>query len=178
MGTVIVTVTSAVIGAVVGALITKWMTPDYSGLQRQLVDAQERIASLEEERSEWERTQRFIPKVTIGGEVPDDQWIELKANQTFSIARMDYLADGDAMVASQEVGAEGGEIKIPIDHAKLVKIHNLSPRPGNSAIPIKFRCHLVVNGRAKVHSVEALITPTWKNINGTTTYCQQVVGGL
>ena len=173
---------SAIAGAVVGAYLQRRWTADPSAavdaLRKQLAVFQQRIETLEGERSRRRELQDFRPSTKIVGESPGGQRLKLEATREFTLKRLDYLAENDVMVACDDLNFRGEEVEAPIDNNKIVQIHNLQPRTGSHPIPIKLRCHLVVEGYDKTHLVEALIKPEIKTVAGTSTYCLTVVGGL
>jgi hypothetical protein len=106
---------------------------------------------------------------------PPQQKLRLTGNQTFSLVGLDYVEENGARFASdsnstvhssQMVEGKGEMLEIPIDHAKLVQIHNLKPRAGDAGIPMQFRVHMVVDGREQTRTIPALLQPSFKQIGG------------
>ena len=74
------------------------------------------------------------------------------------------------------VSGKGQMLEVPVDHAKLIQIHNLKPRTGTSSIPMQFRLQLELGGSKETRTIPALLNPGFKNINNTTTYFMDVIG--
>jgi len=122
----------------------------------------------------------------VVGQFPEGPTLRLTANRQFKLTQMDYLDESGARVASDNlstasvssrlVEGKGQMLEMLIDHAKLIQIHNLKPRSGHSAIPVQFRLHLATDAGEEIRTIPALLQPSFKQINGTTTYYMDVVG--
>ena len=120
------------------------------------------------------------------GQFPEGPTLRLTANLKFKLTQMDYLDENGARVASDNLSTappssrllngKGQTLEVPIDHAKLVQIHNLKPRSGHSAIPMQFRLHLATDAGEEIRTIPTLLQPSFKQIKGTTTYFMDVVG--
>jgi hypothetical protein len=120
------------------------------------------------------------------GEFPEGPTLRLTANRQFRVTQIDYLDENGARVssenpstellASKQVHGKGQQLEVLVDHAKLIQIHNLKPRSGHAAIPMQFRLHLAIDDREEVRTIPALLEPSFKNIQGTTTYFMKVIG--
>lgn len=120
------------------------------------------------------------------GEFPDGPTLRLTADQHFALTQLDYLNDNGARVSSDDLSAtpldsklepgKGQMLEIPIDHAKLLKIHNLKPRTGYEAIPMQFRLHLRTDGGEETRTIPTLLQPASKNIQNSQTHFMKVVG--
>jgi hypothetical protein len=181
MSVLVVGLLTAILGAVVGALISNWLTRDYKRLAAdataQLVAIRDRVEALENKRSQREAWDRFRPSALIVGELPSGQHLRLEADSEFSVTRMDYLEESGAMVDCDDVNLTGKQILVPIDNKKVVRINNMKSRQISGSFPIAFRCHLRVNDDEKTHVVEAVVQPDFKMIGNTQTYLLKVVGG-
>lgn len=113
------------------------------------------------------------------GEFPDGPRLRLTASRKFSLIRLDYLDENGARVASDSntpeysklVEGKGEMLEAPVDHAKLIQIHNLKPRTRSEAIPMQFRLHLMIDDSLEeTKTVPALLQPSFKTIGGATTY--------
>jgi hypothetical protein len=67
-------------------------------------------------------------------------------------------------------------VDVPVDHPKLIQIHNLKPRTGYAAIPMQFRLHVVIDGREEGRTIPVLLQPSFKDINHASTYFMKVIG--
>jgi hypothetical protein len=120
------------------------------------------------------------------GEFPGGPILRLTANRQFKVTRIDYLDENGARVSSEALVApnqsshdaqeKGQQLEIPIDHKKLIQIHNLKPRTGYDAIPMQIRLHIIIGSHEEARTITTLLQPAFKNINGASTYFMQVVG--
>jgi hypothetical protein len=119
------------------------------------------------------------------GEFPEGPTLRLTANRQFKVTQMDYLDENGARISSDSLPAElqaskhakekGEQLELHVDHAKLVQIHNLKPR-SHGAIPIQFRLHLTIDEHDEARTIPALLEPSFKTIQGTSTYFMRVIG--
>jgi len=77
---------------------------------------------------------------------------------------------------SQQVHGKGQQRDVPVDHAKLIQIHNLKPRSGYGTIPVQSRLHLAIDDREESRTIPALLQQSFKDIKGTTTYFMKAIG--
>ena len=110
------------------------------------------------------------------GEYPDGPYLSLSGNRPFELRQIDFLDENGARVTSDLKEGAGYQFRVPIDHTKLVQIHNLKPRSGHAAIPMQLRLRLVVDGGEDAHTIPMLMQPIFKNVNGTQTYVMKLVG--
>lgn len=109
------------------------------------------------------------------GEFPDGPRLWLTSTREIKLRQIEYLDENGARVSSEPLSAEGQDVRIPIDHAKLVKIHNLKPRAGGT-IPMQFRLHFEVDDRDEKFTIPAIIEPSFKQISNATTYFMKLMG--
>jgi hypothetical protein len=109
------------------------------------------------------------------GEFPDGPQLWLTSTREIKLRQMDYLDENGARVSSEPLSAEGQDLRIPIDHTKLVKIHNLKPRAGG-AIAMQFRLHFEVENRDEAFTIPAIIEPGYKHIGNSQTYFMKLIG--
>jgi hypothetical protein len=122
----------------------------------------------------------------VVGEFPDGPVLRLTANRRFSLTQLDYLDQNGARVSSDDlssnprsskpVDGKGQIIETPIDHAKLVQIHNLKPRSGYEAFPMQFRLHVTTDGGEETRTIPALLKSAFKQINNQTTQYMTLIG--
>lgn len=120
------------------------------------------------------------------GQYPDGPRLRLTADRQFTLTQVDYLDDNGARVSSENLSAappastlihgRGEVLEIPIDHKKLIQIHNLKPRTGYATIPMQLRLHLRTNDGEETRTIPTLLQPAFKQINGTTTYYMDIIG--
>ena len=131
------------------------------------------------------RSEPFKMQHVFVGQFPDGPKLRLTATRQFTVTQMDYLDENGARVASDNlsksnvsrmVSGKGQMLEVPVDHAKLIQIHNLKPRTGTSSIPMQFRLQLELGGSKETRTIPALLNPGFKNINNTTTYFMDVIG--
>lgn len=126
----------------------------------------------------------FYLQHVVVGEFPEGPTLRLTANMKFSLTGLDYLSEHGARVSSQSdllahshiAEGKGQMVEAPIDHAKLIQVHNLKPRSGSEAIPMQLRLHLRVGSREETKTMPVLLQPSFKQINGTTTYFMKLLG--
>ena len=118
----------------------------------------------------------FKLESVVTGEYPDGPYLQLSGNRHFELRQIDFLDENGARVTSELKAGAGYQFKVPIDHAKLVQIHNLKPRSGYEAIPMQLRLKLVVDGGEDSRTIPMLMQPTFKDVHGTQTYTMKLVG--
>ena len=113
----------------------------------------------------------------ITGEFPEGPFLNLAGNKHFELRQIEYLDETGARVAAEAISKVGNDFQVRIDHAKLVRIHNLKPRQGHEAIPMQFRLRLIVESREQVtRTIPALLQPRFKQISNVSTYFMKIVG--
>jgi len=119
------------------------------------------------------------------GEFPEPIVLRLTANRPFRVTGLEYLDENGVRVSSDDFldrspstpkESKGQQLEVPIDHAKLVQVHNLKPRSGSGAFPIQFRVHLEADGTEQTQTIPALLRPAFKAIDRGNTYVMKVVG--
>jgi hypothetical protein len=91
------------------------------------------------------------------------------------LSQLDYLDLHEAKVDSDKLELEGQDFRIPVDHAKLVKVNNLMLSNGRP-FRMKFRVEITCNGRAITHVIPVIVEPSVKPIKGTMTWFMKIVG--
>jgi uncharacterized protein DUF4062 len=115
-------------------------------------------------------------KAEFLGEYPDDgPTLWLTADREISLSQLDYLDLHEAKVHSDKLELEGQDFRIPVDHAKLVKVNNLM-RSNGRPFRMKFRAEITCNGRAITHVIPVIVEPSMKLIKGTMTWFMKIVG--
>ena len=115
-------------------------------------------------------------KAEFLGEYPDDgPTLWLTADREISVSQLDYLDLHEAKVDSDELELAGQDFRIPVDHAKLVKVNNLM-RSNGRPFRMKFRVEITYNGRAMAHVIPVIVEPAMKSIKGTMTYFMRIIG--
>ncbi len=119
------------------------------------------------------------------GQFPDGPKLRLTATRRFAVSQVECLDESGARVSSEALSlinasrltnGKGQQLEIPIDHAKLIQIHNLKPRTGSAAIPMQFRLHLALDGSEEIRTIPTLLQPGFKNIGNTSTYFMDIIG--
>ena len=151
LGTILVTLVTAVTSAFVGA----W-------LQRRWTRAQQELDT-------------FKPRCQIVGEPPEKQFIRVSAREAITITRVEYaLADG-TLIHAEEVNLEGESINVPVNDRHVGAVQ-LMPQPQKSnwdaSAPIQFRLHFRVRGYDKVVTLPAWI----RTVVAGSTHYRKVVG--
>jgi hypothetical protein len=109
------------------------------------------------------------------GEFPDGPRLWLTSTKEIKLRQMDYLDENGARISSEPLSAEGQDLRIPIDHARLIKIHNLKPRTGG-AIAMQLRLHFEVDNRDEAFTIPAIMEPGFKHIDNSQTYFMKLIG--
>jgi len=109
------------------------------------------------------------------GEYPDGPTLWITADREITLTQLDYLDLHEAKVDSDKIGLSGQDFRLPIDHAKLVRINNLM-HAGGRPFRMKFRVELTGSGRSISHMIPAIVEPAMKTIQGTMTVFMRIVG--
>lgn len=109
------------------------------------------------------------------GEYPDGPTLSLTSDREVVLKQLEYLDLHDATIDGDKLNLEGKDFKISIDHAKVVKVNNLM-RSNGRPFRMKFRAEISYEGRIVTHVIPVVIEPSFKQINGTTTYFMKIVG--
>ena len=109
------------------------------------------------------------------GEYPDGPTLWITADREIMLTQLDYLDLHEAKVDSDKIGLSGQDFRLPIDHAKLVRINNLM-HAGGRPFRMKFRVELTGSGRSISHMIPAIVEPAMKTIQGTMTVFMRIVG--
>lgn len=127
----------------------------------------------------------FTMQHVFVGQFPEGPKLRLTASRRFGVSQVEYLDENGVRVSSENlswlnasrlVDGKGQQLEVPIDHTKLMQIHNLRPRTGTTAIPIQLRIHLALDGSEEVRTIPTLLRPGFKNIGNTSTYFMDVIG--
>jgi pyrimidine deaminase RibD-like protein len=109
------------------------------------------------------------------GEYPDGPTLWITSDREIMLTQLDYLDSHEAKVDSDKTELSGQDFRLPIDHAKLVRISNLM-RAGGRPFRMKFRVEVTTSGRSISHVIPAIIEPAMKPIQGTMTGFMRIVG--
>jgi len=109
------------------------------------------------------------------GEYPDGPTLWITSDREIMLTQLDYLDLHEAKVDSDKTELSGQEFRLPIDHAKLVRISNLM-HAGGRPFRMKFRVEVTTSGRSISHVIPAIIEPAMKPIQGTMTGFMRIVG--
>jgi pyrimidine deaminase RibD-like protein len=109
------------------------------------------------------------------GEYPDGPILWITADREVLVTQLDYLDLHEAKVDSDKTELSGQDFRLPIDHAKLVRINNLM-HSGGHPFRMKFRVEVTAGGRSVSHVIPAIIEPAMKPIQGTLTGFMRIVG--
>jgi hypothetical protein len=89
---------------------------------------------------------------------------------------IDYLDENSARISSEPLSLQGQRFRIPIDHAKLIQIHNLKPRTSPAGIAMQLRVHFDVDDRDETFTIPTIMEPGFKQIGNATTYFMRLIG--
>lgn len=155
------------VGAAVGVFLQRWLdAPDRREMaksQRQLADAQNRIAELEAERNHRELFERFTPRTTLI--MPDDspvQLLRIEADEPIQVESMDYLTEKGANCGSQPVhSALAASIDVPINETYLNEVRRIGPWVDtfDRSAALVFRLHIRKDGQYKEIRHSAVAKP-------------------
>lgn len=109
------------------------------------------------------------------GEYPDGPTLWITSDREIMLTQLDYLDLHEAKVDSDKAELSGQDFRLPIDHAKLVRINNLM-HAGGRPFRMKFRVEITAEGRSISHVIPAIIEPAMKPIQGTMTGFMRIVG--
>ena len=109
------------------------------------------------------------------GEYPDGPTLWVTSDREITLTQLDYLDLHEAKVDGDKIELSGQDFRLPIDHAKLVRISNLE-RAGGRPFRMKFRVEVTTSGRSISHVIPAIIEPAMKPIQGTMTGFMRIVG--
>jgi pyrimidine deaminase RibD-like protein len=109
------------------------------------------------------------------GEYPDGPTLWITSDREIMLTQLDYLDLHEAKVDSDKTELSGQDFRLPIDHAKLVRMSNLM-RAGGHPFRMKFRVEVTTTGRSISHVIPAIIEPAMKPIQGTMTGFMRIVG--
>lgn len=97
---------------------------------------------------------------------PSGAVLTIDANRPIKVFQLDYLDRNDIRISTNSTALEGVQLRVPLPHAELVKIWNLSP--GGGVVPISFRLHVDDAGFRKTEIVRAGLNMT-SSMSGSTT---------
>lgn len=109
------------------------------------------------------------------GEYPDGPTLWITADREIMLTQLDYLDSYEAKVDSDKAELSGQDFRLPIDHAKLVRMNSLIQRAGRP-FRMKFRVEVTASGRSMSHIIPAIIEPATKPIRGTMTVFMRILG--
>ncbi len=109
------------------------------------------------------------------GEYPDGPTLWITADREIMLTQLDYLDLHEARIDSDKAELAGQDFRLPIDHAKLVRMNNLM-HAGGRPFRMKFRVELIVRERGMTHVIPAIIEPAVKLIGGAMTVFMRIVG--
>jgi pyrimidine deaminase RibD-like protein len=109
------------------------------------------------------------------GEYPDGPTLWVTSDREITLTQLDYLDLHEAKVDGDKIELSGQDFRLPIDHAKLVRISNLVRADGRP-FRMKFRVEVTTSGRSISHVIPAIIEPAMKPIQGTMTGFMRIVG--
>jgi hypothetical protein len=163
----------AIIGAIVGGLVTWLMGIGDRKQAKQTLAAQEaaskaqmRIAELEAERSQVDAFSRFRPRTRIlDADNLVNQIVRLEADEPFQVEYVEYLNAEEAKIASETINRSGTVIDIPINESFLNEIRRVGPwvKEYDLSAQFIFRFCIIKAGLSKLHTHKALIKPDSQN---------------
>jgi len=163
-----------VVGVVFGWLL-QYLFPGRDA--RRLAEAQERLAQIGQERSEWEQRYRrlagFTPTARINGRAPSAQFILISANEEIEAFQLDYLTDSGICVVSESLNSlRGREVQVPLARAPVQQIQSMKYDPRTGAADIRLRVLLRVLGEQREVTIPARV----ENVLIGSAYHRNVVG--
>ncbi len=111
---------------------------------RLLADARARITQLEEEAKQLKYLDGFIPRISVAGTPPNNQFIAVTDSTEFRINNVDYLTADGLEVATQLVDRSGRGIQIPIDESKVSEVQKHGCDPSDGSFSMSFRICIAV----------------------------------
>jgi len=164
-----------VIGAVILGWLLQYLFPSRDA--RRLAEAQERLATIEQARAEWEEKYRrlvgFTPRTQIVGYGPGSQSIMINANEEFEALQLDYLLDDGVCVVSQNPDSHRGrEAQIPLISAHVGQVQGMRYDPHTGVAHIRLRVRVRVLGVER----EVLIPARIENVLVGNTVHRKVIG--
>ena len=165
-----------VVGVIIGWLL-QYLFPGRDA--RRFAGAQERLAQIEQERSEWEQRYRrlvgFTATARINGRPPSarGQFILISANEEVEVFQLDYLTDNGVCVASEPLNSlRGCEVEVPLARAAVEQVQSKKYDPHTGAADIGLRVLLHVLGQQRELTIPARV----ENLQIGNTYYRNVVG--
>ena len=156
----------AAVAAAFGSLVT-WMLGASDrkqagktlAAQKEASEAQQKLAVLEAQRSEFDAFSRFVPRVQIVDGDKAKPYLMLEADEPFEVEVMDYMTENQTNVASQQVGKIGRRIEVPINWTHLTQVRKLGPWVSTYELSAQviFRFHLRKDGQYKQHLHSGLV---------------------
>jgi hypothetical protein len=140
---------TGLICTIVGVYLTWFSGKSDRRNAAELIEAQARIAQLEEEKNKWKALERFTPRIAVGVTPSNNQYIRVTDSATFRVTEMDYLTTNGVKVTSHFVDQAGLDIKIPIDDLKVTEVQEQGCDSGDGSFSMLFRIHIEVDGMMK-----------------------------
>lgn len=109
------------------------------------------------------------------GEYPDGPTLWITSDREIVLSQLDYLDFYEARVGSDCTELSGQDFRLPIDHAKLVRMNNLMHAEGRP-FQMKFRVEVSASGQVISHMIPAIVEPAMKPIQGTMTVFMRIIG--
>ena len=125
----------------------------------------------------WSRDEFRNPQIRSEflGEYPDGPTLWITADREIMLTQLDYLDVHEVKVDTEKAELTGQDFRLPIDHAKLIRINDLMHSAGRR-FRMKFRLEVTVSGRGMSHVIPAIIEPAMKPVNGIMTLFMRIVG--
>jgi hypothetical protein len=99
---------------------------------------------------------------------PEAQILHLRSDRKLHLVQLDFLTPTGACISSQPVSQEGADIKVPLDHRKVIELFN-SPRTDRNHYdfsgPAKLRAMIKVNDLQHQATLDVMLLP--KIVNNT-----------
>ena len=109
-------------------------------------------------------------------EYPDNPQLWLTANRIITLSEIEYLDERDVKIASQRIDVRGQDLHIELSHEELLNISKIKPGTGLEPVPVSFRLHFACDGEWKTEKIPALLVPSYKTINNSSTFFLKLVG--
>ena len=190
-----------VLGALVGALVTKYLTPDYTrqieslsnqlqkrnnelasahqqlnDTHRELAQSQARLTDLESDRYAREEFEKLPIDCKIEGLPPEQRHILVVAPVEVRIGDVDALDAQDARFGTIPNDAVGSTIRIPIPDKLLIELWNARGGPANGHCNATMSFSLASAQYKRKMRVPVHLSQDFIQVNGTTTVCIVVRG--